>query len=719
MINLPEISKTIKKTETSKINLSEKKLGKVYDYFSVRIPKNYIENIIKPIKDERFLFFIKYGILRRYEGECDIIYVEIPQIPKKLVIYRRPYCRMKSLNKLNLSRKDLPHIPLFEGEDNLKYLSLELNRITKIERLISLNNLIYLNLYGNFITEIENLSYTNKLRVLLLGKNNIEKMKNLNSLTELEILDLHSNKIKIIENIRNLKKLRILNLANNQISSITELVFNRNLEELNMRKNLIEVVPNMNEFQMLRKINIGKNLIKKLEYILEFNKLKYLQEVIIENNPILNSSDISLQFRNLPLKGKISNLNSKTPMSNSIGKNKFSYESLISLGTINGIRNINKFNKNNLNNLNINKTSTIFKSSEKNRFFLSTNLKKKKIFDKKENMNNTIYSRDIIFARDTNYMSYNRNILDLNMVTPTIKRINITKLNSVNNNSNNNNMTSTASEFYGKILPIKQSWNYEINNIITKGYNGYNNKKYKEINITQGHVEIKGDFSLYLYGNCLKILAQNEFYERVKNLSFNYFCYDFIMSKKIMQYIKEFKNLINIKFSNNNMYSFYQLTKLELFEKLEKLSILDNEICNGYLLKYFILYRLNTLKYFNNQIINYSDINTSKNIFKYFDKLISIKEKEVYETKNKTEEDRKNSNYNIGGINNNINTKGRNNDKNNIIERNIITDANSDDIDENINHFDEEYKYKFFNYAKFNLSIAIEEILQDEKNIDI
>ena len=115
MINLPGISKILKKTEISKINLSTKKAPKIYDYFSVRIPKNFIENIIKPIKDERFLFFIKYGILRRYEGDCDIIYVEIPQIPKKLVIYRRPYCRMKSLTKLNLSRKDLPHIPLFEG----------------------------------------------------------------------------------------------------------------------------------------------------------------------------------------------------------------------------------------------------------------------------------------------------------------------------------------------------------------------------------------------------------------------------------------------------------------------------------------------------------------------------------------------------------------------------------------------------------------------------
>ena len=64
---------------------------------------------------------------------------------------------MKSLEKFDLSKKDLPHIPLFEGEENLQYLSLEINLISKIDQLISLNNLIYLNLYCNRINEIENL----------------------------------------------------------------------------------------------------------------------------------------------------------------------------------------------------------------------------------------------------------------------------------------------------------------------------------------------------------------------------------------------------------------------------------------------------------------------------------------------------------------------------------------------------------------------------------
>ncbi len=73
---------------------------------------------------------------------------------------------------------------------------------------------------------------------------------------------------------------------------------------------------------------------------------------------------------------------------------------------------------------------------------------------------------------------------------------------------------------------------------------------------------------------------------------------------------------------------------MDSFENLEKFSINEIEIFNGYLLKYFILYRLKGLKYFNNNIIKQSDINLSWNIFPTFDKLISIKEKEKKKLKN-------------------------------------------------------------------------------------
>ena len=688
MINLPEISNILNKKESSKINLPTNKTNKVYDYFSVRIPKNIIDNIIKPIKDERFLFFIKYGILRRYEGECDIIYIEIPQIPKKLVIYRRPHCRMKSLSKLNLSQRDLPHIPLFEGEDSLKYLSLELNRITKIDKLISLNNLIYLNLYVNFINEIENLININKLRFLLLGKNNIEKIKNLNALTELEVLDLHSNKIKTIENIFFLKKLKVLNLANNQISSFAELTYNKSLEELNIRKNLIEVIPKLEDFQSLKKINLGKNLIKKAEYLREFQKLKYLQEIVLEGNPVLNIPE-SLKFlKYLPLKGTITNLANfypKTPLTHNTIKSgdMFSSEAFKSLMANNNV-NHNNQRKVNKSSTIYNKPSQSLSQNDKNKIEFINTLKKKK-----DSMNNTIYGHDYILAKESPSISVsNKNITNLTVLSPSSpKKVGSNKSISINQD----NQTLKSFEIYNKILPIRQQWNSEINNIIKKGFNGYLHKKYKEINIDQGHIEIEDKNVLHLYGNCLKVLAQKNYQEEIKTLCFSFFCYDFIMSKKILEYIKNFKLLINIKFSHNNIYSFYQLIKLETLENLQKLSISDNEVCNAQILKYFIFYRLNNLKYFNNKAIKDTEIDMSRNIFQYFDELISIKEKMEIQKENELKED-------------------ETTDKNNI-ETNII--INNDEIEENIDKNQE--MIEFFNFAKFNLSVCIEEIISDEE----
>ena len=271
MIALP----VIVKDESSKNNdISSPPLQKKikpYEYFQTKVQKSTIDMLCRLDKDERYLYFLKYGILRRFEGEGEILYVEIPQIPKNIVIYRRPITRNKYSEKLYLNKKDLPHIPLLEGEEYLKLLSLESNLISKIDHLISLNNLLFLNLYENKITEIENLANVPRLKALMLGKNQIEKIKNLNVLQELEVLDLHSNKIKLIENLSALKKLRILNLANNQITSFVELMYNKNLEELNLRKNLIVSIPNLtNNFEKLKKINLGKNMISKIEFFQKF-----------------------------------------------------------------------------------------------------------------------------------------------------------------------------------------------------------------------------------------------------------------------------------------------------------------------------------------------------------------------------------------------------------------------------------------------------------------
>ena len=151
-----------------------------------------------------------------------------------------------------------------------------------------------------------------------------------------------------------------------------------------------------------------------------------------------------------------------------------------------------------------------------------------------------------------------------------------------------------------------------------------------------------------------------------------------------MEYIKNFKHLINIKFSNNNIYSFYQLIKLEKLENIQKLSITDNEVCNSNLLKYFIFYRLNNLQYFNNKVILEIEFDISRKIFQFFDELISIKEKNEIQ-------------------------KDEANDDNN---------ESQDSINDYSDINEDEAKMDFFNFAKRKLSVCIEEIIRDDEFID-
>ena len=627
-----------------------------YDYFNTKIPNKQIYRFIKTIKDEKFLFFIKYGILRRYEGECEIIYIEIPQIPKKLVVYRRPYFRMKNLDKLNLNNKDLPHIPLFESEDKLKYLSLELNHISKIDQLISLNNLLYLNLYGNNIKEIENLNGVKKLRVLLLGRNNINKIKNLNYLIDLEIIDLHSNKIKYVEGLQNLKRLRILNLSNNLLCSFYDLIYNKNLEELNLRKNLISTIPSIsnNTFELLKKINIGKNLINKLQFLEEFTKLKSLKEIILEYNPILNNPDAMIYINKLPIKGKIPVLLYKSIDNNKVVDNIQTNEIIDKIGNL-------LFHKNRIKKLN----SAFNINNRKN--FLNSHDKSKKVYSLISNINTrnispgeTKSNIKILFNDKIN-LKINNNCLKFNTLTvrknDNDQTINSTRTHRVDNFNDNNHIKINI-----KIMTINKQWVQEYNYIILGGYNGYNNKKYKETSIDQGYIEIEGDNNncLNLYGNCLKILMNEKLYENIDILKFNYFCFDLIMNKKYIEYLKLYKNIKNFQFNNNNIFSVYQLTKLEFFEKLENIQIINNEICSSLsLVKNFLGYRIVGLKVYNNEIINDDEKELSKNIFQAFDNIIHQKEKEKEEKleklKNNLDENENNNKNNDEEINNLLN----------------------------------------------------------------
>ena len=668
MLSLPALKEDGKQINSNKNSNERINSGnrQIYDYFSIKISKATIDMLFNSEKDERYLYFLRFGYLRRYEGKGDILYVEIPQIKKNIVVYRKPSIRNKNSEKLYLNKKDLPHIPLLEGEENLKLLSLETNIISKIDHLISLNNLLFLNLYENKISDIENLQTVPKLKALMLGKNNINKIKNLQCLPDIEVLDLHSNKIKLIENLSCLKKLRILNLANNQLTSFVELMNNKNLEDINLRKNLIVSIPNLAlSFDKLRKLNLGKNMISKIEFILEFKKLKRIEELFIEGNPVIFIKDAYKKFYNLPLKFKDqtqfqiykNNVNN----TNSNGLNNAVNQLKVSNKNINGATNDDNIKHTNSNS-NFNSTS-------------SASLKNAKISSLNEN----------------NKIELNNNNINYDVAGKSRSK-QTTRNESLSNNSNNNNRNNggnnkgepdnLSDEEREKLLTkIENEWKMELKYLINNGYNGYSIKKFKDSKMQLCHAEIERERQLNLFGNAIEVLGYKEFYNVVHTIKFEFINFDSISQRQNIEYIKNFKNLKSLVFKSNNMYSFYQIIKLENIKGIEYITIRKNEICFGEILKYFLVYRLQNIKYFNDNEITNKDVLMSKKIFEQFDQAISICENESQKPKNNKE--------------NKENGSSGTNQKS--FEKN--------EVESN------EMNCSFFNYVKINLTTALDEIL--------
>ena len=681
MLSLPALKEdgkqlnTIKNTNNDRASSGNRQ---AYDYFSIKISRTTIEMLFNNEKDERYLYFLRYGFLRRYEGKGDILYVEIPQIPKNIVIYRKPVIRNKNSEKLYLNKKDLPHIPLLEGEENLKLLSLETNLITKIDHLISLNNLLFLNLYENKISEIENLQTVPKLKALMLGKNNISKIKNLQCLPEIEVLDLHSNKIKLIENLACLKKLRILNLANNQLTSFVELMNNKNLEDINLRKNLIVSIPNLAlSFDKLRKLNLGKNMISKIEFILEFKKLKRIEELYIEGNPVIFIKDAYKKFYNLPLKFKDqaqfqifknnSSSNSQNNNNNGLNNSVNQLKSSVSSKNTNGAINDNNSN---------------IKHANSNSNFVSTstnNIKggKGQNFDevkKAENSNVNTNSETSQTKTKSNQSTRNDSLSNSNLNYNNNR-------NNGGNNKNNDPDNLSEEEREKLLIKIENEWKVEFRYIINNGFNGYSIKKLKETKMQLCHAEIERERQLNLFGNAIEVLGYKEFYNMVHTIKFEFINFDIISQRQNIENIKKFVNLKSLVFKSNNMHGFYQIIKLENIKGIEYITIRKNEICNGEILKYFLVYRLQNIKYFNDSEITNKDVYMSKKIFEHFDQAISICENESQKAK-MNKEDKENGSANI-------NKK----------------ELNKKEVEST------ELKYNFFNYAKINLTTVLDDLL--------
>ncbi|KAG2779261.1 hypothetical protein PC129_g12319 [Phytophthora cactorum] len=219
---------------------------------------------------------------------------EIPGVP---IVYRNQKTKASNPERLNLDRRNLPVIPLLEGEQILRLLNLQNNVIRRIENLLGLPNLIFLDLYNNRIEKLENLHLVPNLRVLMMGKNRLRTIENLECLTKLDVLDLHSNEIEQMQNLNELKELRVLNLGGNMISTVENIDKLMLLTELNLRRNRISRIGAIGNLPSLLRLFLSNNKLETFESIEPLLQVSSISELRLDSNGVCTSNHMEYRVR--------------------------------------------------------------------------------------------------------------------------------------------------------------------------------------------------------------------------------------------------------------------------------------------------------------------------------------------------------------------------------------------------------------------------------------
>ncbi|ETN04754.1 hypothetical protein PPTG_14543 [Phytophthora nicotianae INRA-310] len=219
---------------------------------------------------------------------------EIPGVP---IVYRNQKTKATNPERLNLDRRNLPVIPLLEGEQTLRLLNLQNNVIRRIENLLGLPNLIFLDLYNNRIEKLENLHLVPNLRVLMMGKNRLRTIENLECLQKLDVLDLHSNEIEQMQNLNELKELRVLNLGGNMISTVENIDKLMLLTELNLRRNRINRIGTIGNLPSLLRLFLSNNKIETLEAIEPLFQVSSISELRLDSNGVCAPNQMEYRVR--------------------------------------------------------------------------------------------------------------------------------------------------------------------------------------------------------------------------------------------------------------------------------------------------------------------------------------------------------------------------------------------------------------------------------------
>lgn len=218
------------------------------------------------------------------------------------------------LRVLELYQNSIRRIENLEKLVNLEVLDLSFNRIRKLENLESLRGLRKLFVTNNRIKAIQGLESNMELRLLELGSNDIRRVENIDHLCDLEELWLGKNKITTLSEVPLFRNIRIISLQSNRITdwsdslpgnvgSVQELYLsdNRlpspredylspfwNLKILDLGGNRIQDLEAISRVESLEELWINDNEISDMKQLELLRRLKNLQTLYLERNPVQN-----------------------------------------------------------------------------------------------------------------------------------------------------------------------------------------------------------------------------------------------------------------------------------------------------------------------------------------------------------------------------------------------------------------------------------------------
>jgi leucine-rich repeat-containing protein 49 len=172
---------------------------------------------------------------------------------------------------------------------------------------------------------------------------------------------------------------------------------------------------------------------------------------------------------------------------------------------------------------------------------------------------------------------------------------------------------------------ISVEWKNEMKRLKEKGLNGYKKRKdsKQESCVQSGHAEIEGVSMLFIYGNAIEVLEKAEFQKSVEEITFQYMRFNTIVGSTNMKKLRKFEKLRKLTFMDNNIHSFVQISKLEAINSLRSLSITNNDVHLTCLCRCFIVYRFPFVTEINNKFVNDEEKTEARTQFQNFDKILS------------------------------------------------------------------------------------------------